>query len=262
MRPRILTLLIAVSLVSSAIALQGCSRKATKPTPKADLEIMDEGLDGPQSISSSGGKLDEITEEEPGASSPSRSTASSGGGASAHTASKASAPSRSLEDPTQILRIAAGEISRELADEQEDFFLKRADSTEARYRPEGQLLIPTKSLDRMRKMLSSKYPVKLEVHPESFEVNLPKNTSVSASSGFTEVTIAGKPVEGVLDRSDTSSDLTATLKARFHYSLDAGEGSKQSSDFAVNRTIRYRLSPKGEWRRIGVDEKAASGASR
>lgn len=262
MRLRIFPLLTCIFLVSTAALLDGCTRKAKTPTAKADLEIMDEGLEGPQSIAATGGDLEEINEEDPGASSSAAPSTSDGKGASSGAGARPSSPARSLEDPTQILKIAAGEIGRELADEQEDFFLKRADSTEVRYKPEGKLLLPIKSLDRMEKMLGSKYPVKLEIEPESFEVNLPKNTDVSASSGFTEVTLVGKSVEGILDRSETSSDLTATLKARFGYSVDAGEGSKQSSAFKVRRTIRYQLSPKGEWRRIGVEEVPVSGAAR
>jgi hypothetical protein len=240
MRPSTRHLTVWLLAIILLVFQSGCARKRPPVIQKTNLSSIGEPeTSSEMSRTSRSADLKETPDEEGGMESPSASK---------------SKPMRFGSAPmpsSGLFQNAAGSISQDLAQEQEDFFLKHPRETRDHYRgPDGELLIPQQTMNKIDEMMGSRFPVKLLLSCESMSFLVPQQSGGGERSS-SRLDVLGQMVEAKVAYSDRASSPSVDVKVLYHYTVDLAERSALTAE----RTIRYLGQGKGKWIRTSVDER-------
>lgn len=167
--------------------------------------------------------------------------------------SRVPSTSTSFVPSRSIFRNLSNDISNNIAQEQEDFFLKNAMATRGHYEgADGDLLIPRESLQKIEGMIDSRFPVQLKTSCEAVTITVPSGSGEPVPA---VVDILGKRVEAKVKTSAETMSFFADAELIYMYTVNAGEGSTENASWTVARTTRYRPNSEGHWRKTKVEER-------
>jgi hypothetical protein len=144
---------------------------------------------------------------------------------------------------------AAAYVERELLEEQEKFFLKRGEETQAYYRgPDGSPLVPESSLRNMISAMQISANPRLKIISRNFHLRVSQDPGgVREPPENTTVRMMGEAVPAIGEYAGQGEGTRLRVSTVYEY-----------PNGPVQREIYYQKQPDGRWSRIRIRETGAA----